>query len=344
MWVKGELYDDFASVRQFARNSLDRDQQPFLFDRIEWLERVETYTPPGTNLLAGRARAENCDAWLFLARTAPKEAVAYANWYTLAFRPIFTGEADEKVRKGQLIALARRLAPGLNKITLTPVPDDDGTSELLVDAFDRGGWVASKIGCKGNWINRIEGKSFDEFWAERPGEVRSTYSRKLKKFGVETRVLTSFDQDVWDAYTAIYQSSWKGEEGSPEFLGDMARSEGQAGTLRLGLALHEGVPAAAQLWTVENGHAIIHKLAYREDKAETSAGSILSHDMFRHVIDVDKAAVIDYGTGDDRYKQSWMSERLQLSTITLHNPKSLSGLIGATKQGISDLVSKVRRG
>src|SRR3546814_1064470 len=75
-----------------------------------------------------------------------------------------------------------------------------------------------------------------------------------------------------------------------------------AGTLRLGFARLEDQPVATQLWTVENGVALIHKLAHDQGFDGASPGSLLSHAMFAHAIDRDHVATIDYGTGDNGYK------------------------------------------
>jgi Acetyltransferase (GNAT) domain len=344
MWVKGELFDDFDAAALAARGALDRETQPYLFDRLEWFKTLWAHCPPGKAPLIARARAENCDAWLFLARTDERSAIALGNWYSLAYRAIFSGEPSEDVQKGEITAIARRLATGLTTITLSPVPEHDGSADLLLSAFQKGGWVGFKAPKTGSWITRLDGKDFSAYWAERPGEVRSTHDRKLKKFGVTTQIFTHFDEAAWAEYESIYGDSWKGDEGSPSFLRAMAKMEGEAGTLRLGIARHEGEAIAAQLWTVENGCAIIHKLAYREDKGEMSAGTILSAAMFRHAIDTDKVEMIDYGTGDDRYKQSWMTERRQLSVLTFHNPRTPSGLFRATKASVANLVRGMRGG
>jgi Acetyltransferase (GNAT) domain len=340
MWVKGELLDDFVAAREIARGELDRSNQTHLFDRLDWFERVWAHCPPGKAPLIARARAENTDAWLFLARTDETTAVSLGSWYTLAFRPVFSGESDEKVRAAQLVALARRLATGLSTIILEPVPNSDDTANLILSAFRRAGWIGVMNPKTGSWTADVAGKSFAEFWAERPGEVRSTRDRKLKKFDVKTKVYTRFDVAAWASYEAIYGESWKEHEGSPAFLKAMAQTEGSAGTLRLGIASFEGEAVAAQLWTVENGRALIHKLAYREDKAELSAGTILSAALFKHAIDIDHVSIIDYGTGDDRYKQSWMNSREQLYTLELYNPKTLAGIIGAAKSWLSTLVRR----
>jgi CelD/BcsL family acetyltransferase involved in cellulose biosynthesis len=340
MWVKGELFDDFAAAEQSARGELDRAAQPYLFDRLDWFKLLWKHCPPGKAPLIARARAEQTDVWLFLARTEESQATALANYYTLSFRPIFSGDAPETTRKALLVALARRLASGLSTLTLSPVPNADGTAELIASAFRKAGWIATMMPKTGNWTAHVEGKSFDQFWAERPGQVRSTLDRKSKKFAITTKIHTKYSDAAWEDYEEVYADSWKGEEGSPEFVRDMVRMEGKAGTLRLGIASLDGKAIAAQLWTVENGIAIIHKLAYRSEARDMSPGTILSAAMFRHVIDVDQARLIDYGTGDDGYKADWMDGRNALYTITLHNPRRLAGLIGAAKAGISSLINR----
>ena len=85
-----------------------------------------------------------------------------------------------------------------------------------------------------------------------------------------------------------------------------AQVEGAAGRIRLGIARAEGVPVAAQFWTVENGVAYIHKLAHRESAKPLSAGATLSAALFEHVIDRDKVDLVDFGTGNDSYKADWM--------------------------------------
>ena len=52
--------------------------------------------------------------------------------------------------------------------------------------------------------------------------------------------------------------------------------------------------------------------------------------MFSHALDVDRVVEIDYLTGDDAYKQSWMTQRRQRTGILACNPKTPRGpLIGA---------------
>jgi CelD/BcsL family acetyltransferase involved in cellulose biosynthesis len=170
--------------------------------------------------------------------------------------------------------------------------------------------------------------------------LRSTHDRKLKKSGITVDIYREFNPDAWAEYEDIYSESWKSEEGSPEFLRAMFEHEGNCGALRIGIARLDGRAVAAQLWTVEGGSAIIHKLAYRESAAEHSPGTILTTAMFRHVIDQDKVSIIDYGTGDDAYKADWMDTRNILHDIELYNVKTISGLFGALKAMITGVFRK----
>jgi hypothetical protein len=136
--------------------------------------------------------------------------------------------------------------------------------------------------------------------------LKNTVKRKGKKNIVSTRVETEFSTQSWSDYERIYARSWKPHEGSPEFLKQLAQQESLAGTLRMGLAYIDGKPVAAQFWTVENGIALIHKLAHDERHLDASPGTLLSAALFQHVIDIDKVEEIDFGTGSDAYKRDWM--------------------------------------
>ena len=240
MWVKGELFDDFDAAERSAQNCLHRSAQPHFFDRLDWFRLLWAHCPPGKTPLIARARAENTDAWLFLCRQDSTAATGLANWYTLAFRPIFSSESSPQIKRALLTAIAKRLSNGLSSIVIAPVPASDGSADLLAAAFRKAGWLAFKTPKTANWTVDVTGKSFADYWAERPGNLRSTHDRKRKKFGTTTEIHTKFDEGAWAIYEDIYAESWKGEEGSPAFVREMAKTQGQVGALRLGIAHHEG--------------------------------------------------------------------------------------------------------
>jgi Acetyltransferase (GNAT) domain len=337
VWVKGEIFRNLDEAEGSARGELDRDAQISLFDRIDWFRRTWRYVAPEGKPLILRARAEGSDCWLFLVQDG-NGADAMTSWYTLAFRPIFTGEPTDVVKSALLIAIARRLKKQVSAISLAPMPEAD--ADLVTRTFDRARWVTLKRETTVNWTVATEGLTFEEYWAARPGELRSTVKRKQGKFDVKTTIHTKFNSSAWFIYEAIYEASWKPEEGSMPFLRDMAEAEGKAGALRMGVATIDDAPVAAQLWTVENGRAIIHKLAHLETASAQSPGSILTAAMFEHVIDQDKVSLVDFGTGDDRYKADWMDRRDPLYSVSLYDPMRPAGIVGAIKAWVSSLVGR----
>ena len=220
--------------------------------------------------------------------------------------------------------MASALRRRFDTLSLWPLEAD--VAAELEAAFRAQGWLPSLRFETANWIAATTGLDFEAYWANRPSKLRNTVRRRTKNSPFTTEILDRFDDAAWDAYEAIYAQSWKPDEGSPVFLRAAARQEGAAGTLRLGIARRDGQPIAAQFWTVENGHATIHKLAYLESEREHSPGTLLSVAMFRHVLDHDRPAVIDYGNGDEPYKAEWMDQRRERYRLRLFNLRSIGGL------------------
>jgi hypothetical protein len=328
------LFDDFDAVARDAAGALDRAAQPSLYGRLAWFRLLGVHCAPEGRLLVVRARDGARSAWLFLAAKG-KTARAYAAWYSLRFDAI--GDMDPSL----LIAIAAKLrANGIADIALAPIADP----EPLRKAFRAAGWAVRVTEKTGNWRVDTEGLDFAAYWEKRPGRLKNTAKRRAKSAGLDVEIYDGFDPRAWAAYEDVYRQSWKPEEGSFSFLRALASQEGAAGTLRLGVARKSGRPVAVQLWLVENGEAVIHKLAYAEDAKAMSPGTILGMAMFRHVLDEDKVRVIDYGTGDDSYKRDWMEDRQILWQLAAYNPKTLRGLAGAAKARVSALVARLSSG
>jgi hypothetical protein len=338
-WVKGELIDSLIDNRADPRRHLSDQSDHPPFDRLTWFQRVARHWSGGARPLVARAWNEMGTAWLFLALRSSNHAVSLSNWYSFAYRPIFSGEPDGSLLK----AIAKRLRKAKSVpscITLAPVPRGDGSSDLVLKAFRTAGWIAMRHQSSTSWIANVSGKSFDEYWAERPGQLRNTFQRKAKKASISAEVKTSFSEEDWAAYESVYGESWKPEEGAAQFLKDMAIEKSALGCYRLGLAYHEDRVVAAQFWIVSQGIAYIHKLAHCESAKELSPGTILSVALFRHVIDIDHVRKIDFGTGNDKYKADWMDESHPLDTIRLFKTNSIIGLASALRAQISALVHK----
>jgi CelD/BcsL family acetyltransferase involved in cellulose biosynthesis len=191
--------------------------------------------------------------------------------------------------------------------------------------------------CFGNWYLDVAGRSYTAYFNALPSRLRHTLIRKSRKLEQAGRlridVLSTpehLERGIAD-YQRIYSSSWKQAEPFPAFIPGLIRLCARQGWLRLALAYIDNQPAAAQIWIVHNRVASIYKLAYEERFSELSVGSILTANMMQHVIDVDKVLEVDYLTGDDAYKQDWMSHRRERWGVAAFNPCTLRGALSAAR-------------
>jgi hypothetical protein len=295
---------------------LDAPVAPGPFDRLGWFSALAEIG--GVRPMLGVARDGEGLAVLPLAHR-PDGLGPLANWYAFTVRARVTAGADGLAL---LTTLARDLRRATGRITLWPVPDEDGEASLLCAAFAHAGWFVERAPCDTNHFLSLDGRSYADYLSARPGPLRTTLKRKAKKVAIT--LYDAFSDAAWDDYETIYAQSWKPEEGSPALLRRFAQEEGAAGRLRMGVAHGEieGVnqPVAAQMWTVENGTAYIHKLAYIEAAKPISPGTSLSAALFERVIDGDHVHTVDFGTGDDPYKRDWMEQSRPRYRITAYHP------------------------
>lgn len=336
--VKVEYHADLKEVQSDTglATLLGADAQAAPFDRLAWWQGLAAHCD--LEPLLAVARNDSGAAVLPLSGS-DGHLRALANWYSFRFRPIVSAGADGAAL---LADIASDLSNRAHRVTLSGLPDEDGSASLIEATFRQAGWLISREVCDTNHVLDVNGRSYEAYLADRPGKLRTTLKRKSGKVAVD--VLNHFDAAVWDAYEAIYRESWKPEEGSPDFLRAFAEAEGAAGRLRLGIARVEGEAVAAQMWTVESGTAFIHKLAHRESAKPFSPGSVLSAALFRHVIDVDQVAMVDFGTGDDPYKRDWMESVRLRYRLDMFRPLSPRNWLVFAKNGMRRLAATAKRG
>lgn len=306
------------------------------FDRADWFDRIAAMHFKQSPRADAFGRSDHAAAWLPLVETAPGTRVSLANWYSFVHRPQFSGVRDKSAQLLALTDLCAVLKSAAARLTLYPVPEHDGSCAMLRAAFkDAGWWVSAQAVGDSHWLE-LDGMDHDSWWATRAGELRSTVARKAKKGLVDIMIVDRFDCGIWAEYQRIYAASWKPEESNSGLLRAFAEAEGAAGRLRLGLARIGGAPVAAQLWTVENGGAYIHKLAHVEDSVRASPGTLLTAALFRHVISEDRVRRVDFGTGDDRYKRDWMNRHSKLWRIDAFNPARPAAWAPAIKSTLAD--------
>ncbi|QFT78034.1 GNAT family N-acetyltransferase [Erythrobacter sp. THAF29] len=323
-------YHDSVNVLQDLSLQDGAVATPSPFDRAEWYALLAD-----AGLTPLIAIASDNESTAALALTEENGRIKpLRNWYSFTWRQLAPeGEAGDRL----LLEIARQLKSRGHRVTMEPVPTEDGSADRLSRAFKAAGWRVETTPCDLNHILNVNGRSFAEYWASRPGPLRTTLKRKGKK--VDVAIHTEFDEVAWSHYERVYAESWKPAEDHPHMLRAFARAEGAAGRLRLGLAFYDGEAVAAQFWTVENKTAFIHKLAHLESYKQLSAGTTLSAALFEHVIDRDHVDLVDFGTGDQRYKADWMEDTRLRYRIDCIDPGSPKGWIDLARRW----VSRIRR-
>jgi hypothetical protein len=263
---------------------------------------------------------------------------ALANYYSCFFAPHFADSGT--VPRGGLQALAAAIAgemPRWDCVELKPLDVDSKGFSLLVEALKTAGFVVQTYFASGNWYLPVNGRSFAQYAEGLPSVMKNTLNRKRKKLEKSGRakieIVTGgngLDAAI-EAYMKVYLASWKKPEPYPEFIPGLIRTCAAVGALRLGIVYVDGEPAAAQLWIMHNGRALIYKLAYDERFADLSVGTILSAALFQHALDIDKVSEVDYLSGDDAYKKDWMSHRRERWGILALNPRTPRGALAIAR-------------
>jgi hypothetical protein len=267
---------------------------------------------------------------------APLHARSLSNFYTSLFEPILGSKGMLNVTAQQLVQELCSLRPTLATVTLEPLDADADETAQLTEALRSSGWFVRRYFRFGNLSLASDGLSFQDYMAARDSQLRNTYQRKAKKLlSVGSLEIVTAPADVgaaMDAYEEIHARSWKRPEPYPHFARSWALLCAQKGWLRLGVARVEGVAVAAQIWFVFNRKAFIFKLVYDEAQAKWSAGTVLTAHLMRHVLDIDKVVEVDFLSGDDPYKSTWMSRRRDRVGIIACNLRSPAGLAFAAKE------------
>jgi len=283
---------------------------------------------------------------LYTERGRPGDARALTNYYASLYSPIVG--CSELAAMQHVVQVLTEARPGFDTVNLAPMAEHD--AELVQSALRSCGWITRRYNCHGNWHLPCEGLRFEDYMAQRPSQLLNTWRRKSKAFksaGGETRLqLVSTPAEVdaaMDAYEAIYPRSWKKPEPYPRFVRGWAATCAARGWLRLGIAWVGDTPIAAQFWFTRNKRAYIFKLAYDEAQSKWSAGTVLSAMLFEHSLEVDRVVEIDYLTGDDGYKRSWMNDRRERVGVIACSPRTLRGLLRGVYESTGALRERWRR-
>ncbi|MGZ3235895.1 MAG: GNAT family N-acetyltransferase [Burkholderiaceae bacterium] len=361
------VYQDFESLPTIYKAIFaDTSATPDIFQSLPWFRNLaSTGLPPNTSLrIYGIAPEEEqgkpllilplCHQTSAQKRFSSRNLTALSTYYTSLFSPIIgkshtlpASSLEENLQV--LIQAIATERPRWDTIDLHPLEADSQILNGLVNTFRKNGMAVQRYFCFGNWYLKVDGRTFHEYCSALPSKLRNTLERKSKQLEnanrLRIRIFSSIDElDVGiQAYEKIYNASWKTPETYPAFIPGLMHTCAAQGWLRLGIAYIDEQPAAAQIWIVYNKVASIYKLAYDEQFASFSIGTILTARLMQQVIDVDKVREVDYLTGDDDYKKDWMSDRRERTGLIAFNLYTLRGFFAACKNVGGHAVKKIIR-
>ena len=183
----------------------------------------------------------------------------------------------------------------------------------------------------GNWHGPVPGGSWEAYLQARPGTLRETIRRKTRLVERDPAMRLEFLRDpaalgpALAAYEAVYARSWKEKEPYPDFNRTLVEALGPGGALRIGVLWAGATPIAAQYWTVCAGTATVLKLAHDDAYRRFSPGTVLTAFAIRCLIERDRVGELDFGRGDDPYKQAWAGERRVRMGLLIAHPWSRRG-------------------
>jgi hypothetical protein len=297
-----------------------------------WYETVVKYAlPAGAVACFAQVRLHGRAAAVFaLLRQTNGSLTSLTAPYTCVYQPAVADGLDAAawMQIGRALAAHPALRPGLR---LEALPAEWPPLAAFCRGCRQAGMLVLRFEHFGNWHEGVGGMDWPAYLAGRHGALRETLRRRSAKLladpTVRLRMLTGPDEiePGIEAFEAIYRRSWKQPEPYPDFNAACIRLAARQGVLRLALLSRNDAPIAVQLWVVLAGRAQVLKLAHDEALRAASPGTVLTGWVIRRLFETEMLTELDFGRGDDAYKQAWAGQRRVRLGLVLANPKTPFG-------------------
>ncbi len=343
------FYKHWTQLPDSANVLFAENEHISLFCSKIWLETLSTHAlaEHQTLLLACVIEKNGISAILPLIKHSQGDLSSLSNNFTSVYSLLISNNDQQD-------AILDCLAHGLSQelahpILFEPIDTLDHKIIRLRQLMESYGFQSYPYFRFYNWVHPVKGQSFNEYMADRPSILRNTIRRKQHKLNREhtyhIRLFKNAETDnsqinkALADYHAIYKTSWKSNEYFSEFTPALIKNLHLRNWLRLAILYINEQPAAAQIWFVAHGKAYIYRLAYDENWRHYSPGSILTKYLMRYVIDIDKVTEIDFLTGNERYKQDWMTVRKERIGIRFAKSDQEKNKFSRTFQPLKNLFS-----
>lgn len=317
-----------------------------LFGKRGWWQTVITHAmPDGAEPCFVVCRIDGTVAGLFPMQKLATGAVgSLTTPYSCLYTPLIAPGADAPA----VFAAFGRFCRPHAVVRLDGLPVDWQYWDALTVGLRAAGLIQRRFDHFGNWHEDVAGLDWTAYLARRPGALRETIRRRLRRAErlIDAEFSVAGDAEGLNvriaAFEDVYTRSWKEPEPFPTFNAALMRTAAALGILRLGLWSIDRHPVAAQFWVVEHGHATVLKLAHDEAFKAHSPGTVLTAHMLRHLLDREKVDDIDFGRGDDPYKQDWVGERRQRVGLIILSPWRIRGVLALARHDSGQLYRRWR--
>ena len=340
--MRGMLY---AEAEAFSSlDALPDDVAPLFdtadtfFSTRDWWQTVVSHAlPPDAEPCFVLCRIGGVAAGLFPLLHTPKGGCAgFDTPYTCIYRPLIAPDLDA----GAVCEAFGRYCRQYGVVRLDALPPEWPHWDALIAGARAAGLTLRCFDHFGNWQDDVGGLDWAGYLARRPGALRETIRRRLRRAERLPDAAFTLIADAGGltagigAFEAVYDRSWKEPEPYPAFNAALMRTASALGILRLGLWSVAGTTIAAQFWIVERGRATVLKLAHDAAFKAHSPGTVLTAFMLRHLLDRERIDAIDFGRGDDPYKQDWAAQRRQRAGLLLLNPRRFGGFLAMLRHDL----------
>jgi CelD/BcsL family acetyltransferase involved in cellulose biosynthesis len=315
------------------------------FATVSWYRTVVAHAlPPDTRAVFLTLSDPNGVVAVFPMAIAGRSAMALTTPYTCEWRPLLAPALSLSARASVWRRFGAWCA-GFATVRL------DAMDRAVADSIARGvaacGVIPLPFDHFGNWCQTVD-SGWSLYLQARPGHVREVLRRRSKRLAQSGAAFTVIAEAAEvergiAAFERAYATSWKTPEPYPMFNPALMRSCAAEGSLRLGMLAQGNAILAVQFWVVAGRWSAVLKLAHDEAARALSPGTILTARMIEYLITADGITEIDFGRGDDPYKQSWTSTRRQRVGLELANPLRASGLLSIGRHLGGKALRELRR-
>jgi hypothetical protein len=187
-----------------------------------------------------------------------------------------------------------------------------------------------------NFYDEVRGVSIEHYLERLTPEARSFIDlarQEMARSGRGRLELITGGPDLRPALIdyALIDVQSRADEPYSNCTMEILRAAAGAGLLRLGLFYIDDEPAAAQAWIVSGGRATIWRSHHARRFFPLFVETVLTYDMFRHMLEAEQIQEIVFGSGHDEFLRDWLRRDRARAGLLVFNPRTLKGLIVAAR-------------